>query len=63
MHGALIVVALIVVEKNNQLQSLTDYHEMNFLNLISSLLDIICQVTTKCATIPKLKFFYQLNTP
>ena len=30
---------------------------MNLLNLISLWLDIICQVTTKCATVAKLKFF------
>ena len=52
-----------IVEKNNQLHSLTDYHEMNLLRLINSWLDIICQVTTKCATVPKLKLFLQLNTP
>jgi len=26
-------------------------------------LDIICQVTTKCATVPKSKLFHQLNAP
>ena len=34
---------------------------MNLLSLISSWLDIICQVTTKCATVPKLTTFHQLN--
>ena len=33
--------ALNVVEKNNKLHSLTDYHKMNFLNLINLWLDII----------------------
>ena len=36
---------------------------MNLLSLISPWLDIICQVTTKYATVAKLKFFRQLNTP
>ena len=35
---------------------------MNLLSLISSWLDIICQITTKCATVPKLKSFRELNT-
>ena len=26
-------------------------------------MDIICQVTTKCATVSKPKLFHQLNTP
>ena len=26
-------------------------------------MDIICQVTTKCATVLKTKLFHQLNTP
>ena len=30
---------------------------MNLLSLINSWLDIICQVTTKCATVPKHKLF------
>ena len=49
--------------KNNQLHSLTNYHEMNFLRLINSWLYIICQVTTKCAIIIKPKLFHQLNAP
>jgi len=35
---------------------------MNLLSLISSWLDIICQVTMKCATVPKPKLFRELNT-
>ena len=35
---------------------------MNLLNLISQWLDIVCQITTKCATVPKSKFFRELNT-
>jgi len=34
---------------------------MNLLSLISPWLDIICQVTTKCATVPKSKLFRELN--
>ena len=34
---------------------------MNILSLISPWLDIICQVITKCATIPKSTIFHQLN--
>ena len=34
---------------------------MNFLSLINLWLDINYQITTKCATLPKL--FHQLNTP
>ena len=34
---------------------------MNLLNLISLLLDFICQVTIKCAIVPKLTTFHQLN--
>ena len=26
-------------------------------------MDIIFQITTKCATVPKFKLFHQLNTP
>ena len=33
---------------------------MNLLNLIR--LDINCQITTKCATVPKLKLLRELNT-
>ena len=36
---------------------------MNLLSLISSWLDINCQITMKYATVPKLKLFHQLNTP
>ena len=35
---------------------------MNLLSLISPWLDIICQITTKCATVSKPKLFHQLNT-
>ena len=34
---------------------------MNLLNLISLQLNIICQVTTKYTTVPKLTIFHQLN--
>ena len=34
---------------------------MNFLNIINLWLDIICQVTTKYATVPKSTTFHQLN--
>ena len=34
---------------------------MNLLSLISSWLDIICQITIKCITVPKLTTFHQLN--
>ena len=33
---------------------------MNFLNLISSWIDINCQITMKCVTILKPKFFHEL---
>ena len=36
---------------------------MKLWNLISSWLDITCQITTKCATVSKPKLFHQLNTP
>ena len=35
---------------------------MNLLSLISPQLDIVCQVTTKYATVPKSKHFRELNT-
>ena len=35
---------------------------MNLLNLISPWVDIICEVTMKCTTVLKSKFFHQLNT-
>ena len=35
---------------------------MNLLKLISSYLDINCQITTKYAIVSKLKFFRELNT-
>ena len=35
---------------------------MNLLNIINLLLDINCQIITKCAIIPEFKFFHQLNT-
>ena len=35
---------------------------MNFLNLISPWLDIICKVPMKYATVPKPKLFGELNT-
>ena len=36
---------------------------MNLLSIINLWLDIIYHVIMKCATVPKLKSFHQLNTP
>ena len=63
VHMYVMYVALNVVEKNNQLHSLTDYHEINLLSLVNLWLDIIYQVTMKYTTVPKPKLFHQLNTP
>ena len=35
---------------------------MNLLSLISPGLNINCQITTKCAILPKSKLFCELNT-
>ena len=35
---------------------------MNLLNLISPWLNINCQITMKCTTVPKFKLFRELNT-
>ena len=41
---------------------MTVSYEINPLNLISPWLDINYQITTKCATVTKPKFFRELNT-
>ena len=60
MHRTLNVVEKIilnVVEKNNSLYSLTVNDEKNLLSLISLLLDINCQITTKILQYQNLKNF------
>ena len=36
---------------------------MNLMILINLLVDISCQIITKCAIVSKSKYFHRLNTP